>query len=203
MTPSHKIMIADGAPKALFLTPEARKKAWQGVALRSVPFAQIKVTRDESPETAAFRAQVEEERRLKSLAQIGKMKARFKAKANPVDYSKTRWDPRRSKFVPDTGSKPNVSTPDQGLPRPEHASKQVKPAAKVPAPAAPNVARTYVDATGNWSRITKDTAEAIAKLNGVWKPDYEKLRGTGRIVMTVGNVLKGHAKRGEAVKWPK
>ncbi len=190
MTPKQ-IMIKDGAPKALFLTPEARRKAWNGVVLRSVPFAQIKVTRDESPETQAFRAQVEEERRLKSLAQIGKMKARFKAKANPVDYSKMRWDPRRNKFVPDTGHEP------VNQPAPETTSAPYKPVALPNRKAANSGA-----GTDDWSRITKNTAEAVARLNSVWKPDYEKLRGTGRIVMTTKNLLRGIAKRGGTVKWP-
>lgn len=195
MTPKQ-IMISDGAPKALFLTPEQRKKAWAGVVIRSVPFAQIKATRDESEETKIFRAQVEEERRQKSLAQIGKMKARFAAKANPVDYSKMRWDPRKSKFVPDTGHKPApMAVP---VPTPEPYAKDWK------RPAAPKFKFPPKPADGHdWSLITKGTAEAIAKLNGVWKPDYEKLRGTGRIVMTVGNVLKGLVKRGGTVKWPK
>lgn len=189
MTPSHKIMISDGAPKALFLTPEARKKAWRGVAIRSVPFAQIATTRNESEETKAFRAQVEEARRQKSLAQIGKMKARFATKT--IDYSKVRWDPRKSKFVPDTGTKP-VAVP---VPTPEpYAKDWVRPAApkfKFPPRATDG---------HDWSRVTGTNARDLLMLNRVWHEKHDKLKG-GLLVMTTRNLLKGLVKKGGEVRW--
>lgn len=178
---ARQLMIADGAPRALFLTPDQRAKAWAGRALTPAPLF-VSVPKSETPETAAFRAQEEERRRLKSLAGISRMKARFVTKA--IDYSKMRWDPRRGKFVPDIGSKPKLEP---------HVTALIETIKQ----------RYYVTDTGaiDWSCLTKDNAEAVAKLNGVWKDSYEKLRGTGRIVMTVGNMLKGIAKRGGEVKW--
>jgi len=202
MTPKQ-LMVADGAPKALFLTPEQRNKAWQGVPLRTPVFAQIE-KRDEDEATKAFRAQMEEERRQKSLAGIQRMKNRFAAKA--IDYSKMRWDARRNKFVPidvgTPGSVPAVKTS-----RPDSAVARVRETTPAGTdnwiyPAAPKFKFPPKATDGHdWSRITKDTAEKIAKLNSAWKPEYEKLRGTGRIVMTIGNILKGRVKRGETIKW--
>ncbi len=120
----------------------------------------------------SFAEVIEGERLMKSRAKITKMKQRFETKA--IDFTKVRWDARRNKFVP------------------------LEPAVVV-AKTAPKIMAADV-ATG-LQKITKANAEAIAKLNGVWKPEYEKLRGTGRIVMTVGNVLKGLVKRGGSVKW--
>lgn len=184
MTPKQ-LMIADGAPKALFMTAEQRRKAWNGVAVRAMPLFQA-TPKNETPETVAFRAAEDERRRLKSLAGIQRMKNRFAAKA--IDYSKMRWDARRNKFVPLTGDKPvTQSAPGPAATPYKPASSPDRKAAKAGADTGP--------------RVTKDNAETVAKLNGVWKPEYEKLRGTGRIVMTVGNVLKGLAKRGGTVKW--
>lgn len=177
---AKQIMIKDGAPRALFLTPEARREAWQGRTLTIVSFIEPR-TRDEDEATAAFRAQVEAERRQKSLAGIQRMKNRFASKA--IDYSKMRWDARRNKFMP-----MEVGT--------------TKSAPAVKAPSRDSAVSSRVETTpAGVDRITKDNAEAIAKLNGVWKDSYEKLRGTGRIVMTVKNVLKGITRKGGVVKW--
>lgn len=184
MNKSQQIMVAEGLPRACILTDAQRAKAWQGVKLQAIPLFRL-TPKDESPETKAFRAQVEAERRQKSLAQIAKMKTRFAAKA--IDYTKMRWDARRNKFVPiEPGTTKSV------------------PAVKAPSGDSAVKARRETTPAGtdiDWSRITTETAEALARLNGVWKDSYEKLRGTGRIVMTVSNVLKGKVKRGEAVKW--
>lgn len=181
MTPSQKIMIADGVPRALFLTPEARRKAWLGVTVRTPVFAETWLTRNEDADTTAFRAQEDERRRQKSLAQIGRMKARLAAKASKIDYDTMRWDPRRSKFVPDNGTK-------------------LAPVLSCSVPSGRSEPAVMPVCTGAGT-LTKDNAEAVARLNGVWKDSYDKLRGTGRIVMTVGNVLKGLVKRGGTVKW--
>lgn len=196
---AKQIMIKDGAPRALFLTPEARRKAWQGRTLTTIPFIEVR-KRDEDETTAAFRIQFEAERRQKSLAGIAKMKNRFAAKAAAkVDYSKMRWDARRNKFVPmEVGTMGNVvdnrsdgRKPDKSPPRTAVAGT----------PAQREVKGSPQGLADGSHQITKDNAEAIAKLNGVWKDSYEKLRGTGRIVMTVGNVLKGITRKGGVVKW--
>lgn len=195
MTPKQQ-MIADGAPRALFLSQEARRKAWIGRPVTTVAF--VKLQRDESAEAKAMREKLKAEEITALKNRLARSKLRKETKA--IDYSKMRWDSRRNKFVPLTGDKPNVSAPDQGVSRSGDRPAQTKP---TPAAGRRAVAKA-VDAPGqgsDWPRISKDTAEALAKLNGVWKPEYEKLRGTGRIVMTVGNVLKGLVKRGGTVKW--
>lgn len=105
------------------------------------------------------------------------MKLRMASKA--IDFKKVRWDARRNKFVPLEGG-------------------TTKSAPVAPSVSAQPVNRGCAAGAGT---LTKDNAEAVARLNGVWKPEYEKLRGTGRIVMTVGNVLKGLVKKGGEVKW--
>lgn len=177
----QRLMRDDGLPAKLFLTDEQRAKAWAGRTLTVVPFIATAKTRDESPETAAFRAQVEEQRRLKSLAGITRMKTRFASKA--IDYTKMCWDARRAKFVP----------VEPGTTKPAPVVKAPRRDSAVP----PKVEITPIGA----ATLSKDNAEAVARLNGVWKDSYEKLRGTGRIVMTVSNVLKGLVKRGGTVKW--
>ena len=143
-----------------------------------VPVEQIVAQREQIQN---FAARSEEERLAHSRAQIARMKQRFESKK--IDFSKMRWDARRARFVPvDVTSAPVVRAPPNTAERlPE----------REPAEAGAE----------DWSRVTKDTAEHIARLNGIWRDSYEKLRGTGRIVMTVCNVLKGKAKRGEEIKW--
>lgn len=199
LLPHQQMMVDDGYPPLLFRTEEQIKAWWEAHPPVSIPFAQIKTTRNEDEATTAFRAQEDERKRLKSLAQIGKMKARFVAKANPIDYNKMRWDPRKGKFVEDTIIRNATDNRSAGVERKLTPTKSPLRTA-VAKDALPRAEITPADGS---HQITKDNAEAIAKLNGIWKPDYEKLRGTGRVVMTVGNVLKGLVKRGGEVKWPK
>lgn len=179
LKPYQQMLVDDGLPLACIATPQTMARArkyWDAHPPVSVPFAQIGRTRDESPETKAFRAQEEERKRLKSLAGIARMKTRFASKA--IDYSKFRWDARRNKFVP------------------------IEPGTTKSAPAVNNIDKPRRESTfAGTVTLTKNNAEAVAKLNSAWKPEYEKLRGTGRIVMTIGNILRGKIKRGEIVKW--
>lgn len=215
---SKQLMLRDGAPAALFLTPAQRTKAWQGVLLRAMPLFEINKTRDESPETAAFREQEEERRRLKSLEGIARMKLRMASKA--IDFSKVRWDARRNKFVPLEGqmskSEPlGLLNIKRGLATVNRAVEDMKrkPMPLEGAPTEPalfrpsdlhGAAKRRVDAalvaTEDWSRVNKDTAATLAKLNGVWDDKYAKLSG-GLLVMTVTNRLKGLVKKGGEVKW--
>lgn len=195
LTPSQKLMVADGFPKSLFLTPAQRAQAWADNPPHSTPLIEFNKPRNTDDEaTAAFRAQEEERRKAQSRAKIDRMKARFTSRA--IDHSKMRWDPRRAKFVEDV----YVSAPDQGVSRPPNLSIQGKSAAKVPSsPARPSVAQSSVSDV-QWSRVNKDTARHLAELNGVWDDKYLKLSG-GLLVMTVANRLKGLVKKGEDVRW--
>lgn len=207
LTPGQRQMVDDGLPIQCIATPETvarEREYWAKNPPVSIPFAQVNVTRNESPETKAFRAQEDERKRLKSLAGIARMKTRFASRA--IDYSKMRWDARHNKFV-EIALMPNNDR-DRGVYfRPPHPSEKVSFAPETKSKKRhPNLPSTHPANRGKvidpqWSRLTKDNAEAVAKLNGVWKDDYEKLRGTGRIVMTVGNLLRGIAKRGGMVKW--
>lgn len=190
LSPGQKLMVQDGFPAVLFATPAQRAADW--VKNPPKPLPRIEFNRQRTPDdeaTAAFRAQEEERRRAQSRAKIERMKLRMASKE--IDHSKMRWDARRAKFVP-------------------IGPWAVKPASlpaavRVPVGSTPRVAASapirQSAGSEDWSRVNKDNAEAIAKLNGVWKDSYEKLRGTGRIVMTVCNVLKGKVKRGEGVIW--
>lgn len=187
LSPGQRAMVDDGCPIACMPTPkeQAAYKAWCATNPPTViPAFRLEV-RDETAETAAFRAAEEERRRQKSLAGIARMKNRFATKA--IDHSKMRWDQRRNKFVEDVARSP--------APAPKSAS-DIRPSA--PATKGPTGPAAKPAGAGT---LTKDNAETLAKLNGVWKDSYEKLRGTGRIVMTVKNVLNGITKRGGTVKW--
>lgn len=185
LTPSQKLMVADGFPKSLFLTPAQRAQAWADNPPHSTPLIEFNKPRNTDDEaTAAFRAQEEERRRAQSRAKIDRMKARFTSRA--IDHSKMRWDPRRAKFVEDRMFYTPKSTP--AVKAPSHnsavtAGREITPAG--------------VD---NWSRVNKDTARHLAELNGVWDDKYLKLSG-GLLVMTVANRLKGLVKKGEDVRW--
>lgn len=214
-----QLMVRDGAPAALFLTPAQRAKAWQGVTLRSIPLFQA-APKDESPETKAFRAQEEERRRLKSLEGIARMKLRMASKA--IDFNKVRWDARRNKFVPledgTTEFAPTVKVLSSGsaagardettpvganIPtRQQLAIQQTmnKIHADRRAATAVKIAKRQLGADPIWSRVNKDTARDLAQLNGVWDDKYAKLSG-GLLVMTVTNRLKGLVKKGGEVKW--
>lgn len=188
-----QLMLRDGAPAALFMTPAARARVWLGRPLTTIPLFQV-APKDESAETKAFRAQEEERRRLKSLASIGKMKTRMATKA--IDFSKVRWDARRNKFVPlESAAVVSVQEPDMRISRPtKHANWDARAARDKRVDA-----KATASAEG-WDRVNKDTAERLAKLNGVWDDKYAKLSG-GLLVMTVTNRLKGLVKKGGEVKW--
>lgn len=191
LKPYQQMLVDDGLPLACIATPQTMARArkyWDAHPPISIPFAQIDRTRDESPETKAFRAQEEERKRLKSLAGIARMKTRFASKA--IDYTKMRWDARRNKFVPIEPGTPKLGSS-------ERLGPQYDGTRSINSSSMPD-GRRHDDRP---HQLTKDNAEAVAKLNGVWKDSYEKLRGTGRIVMTVGNTLKGITKRGGMVKW--
>lgn len=184
LTRAQKMMVEDGFPKELFRTPAQRHAYWEANPPRAMPLFEINKTRDESPETAAFRVQEEERRRLKSLAGIQRMKTRFETKK--VDFSKVRWDARRNKFVPLEGAPVNTILTKADVPALER-----KVAAR---------ALQLELADHDWFRVNKDTARDLAQLNGVWDDKYAKLSG-GLLVMTVTNRLKGLVKKGGEVKW--
>ncbi len=143
-----------------------------------------------------FRAQEDERRRLKSLQQISKMKARMMTKK--IDHDLMRWDPRTCRFVEDTGAKVK-SIPAEPMPD-SSSTHTIKASELRKRSAAPKPVKTKPVVEGEWSRANKDTARTLAELNGVWKPEYEKLGG-GLLVMTVTNRLKGLVKKGGVVKW--
>lgn len=184
---SKQLMVADGAPKALFMTPEQRRKAWAGRPLTVPVFVQLQ--RDESEEVKAMRERLKAEATIALKNRIARAEAR-KANAK-IDYSKMRWDARRNRFVP--------LEPWATKPAPSGTTESA-PAVKAPRRDSAVKARGETTPAGA-DIVTKDNAEAVARLNNVWKPEYEKLRGTGRIVMTVGNLLRGIVKRGGTVKW--
>jgi hypothetical protein len=172
VTPAQQLMVQDGLPAVLLLTSEQRAEAWRLNPPRAMPLFQA-IPRNEDAATSAFRAQVEAERRQKSLNQIAKMKNRFAQKA--VDHSKMRWDPRAAKFVPDhipvLAAEPQISPT-------VHGGKAVGRTAGL------------ILATGATTPVTKNNARALAEAAGVWKPEYEKLTG-GLLCMTVKNRLRG------------
>lgn len=61
-------------------------------------------------------------------------------------------------------------------------------------PAAPD------DVAARTAGLDRKALLALAKANGFYKPSYDAL-DNGRVTMTVRNVLRGKAKRGEQVKW--
>lgn len=194
-----QLMLRDGAPAALFMTAAQRAKAWAGRPLTTIPLF-IAAPRDESDETKAFRAQEEERRRLKSLHQIDRMKARMATKK--IDFSKVRWDARTAKFVPLEGDMPKPLTEAQSYIMKMHQPEQ--PRLKLEK-RHPNLPSTHPANRGKtidpiWSRVNKDTAAPLARLNGVWDDKYAKLSG-GLLVMTVTNRLKGLVKKGGEVRW--
>ncbi len=200
MTPKQ-MMLKDGAPAALFMTPTQRAKAWSGRPLTTVPLFQA-VPKNEDVATKAFRAQEDERRRLKSLQQIGKMKARMMTKK--IDHDLMRWDPRTCRFVEDTGAKaePTIDHDrDRGvvhLPRHPKEKQSFAEPRKVL-----KRTQTAIDKaidTLYWARVKSHNARQLAELNGVWEQKYEKLSG-GLLVMTVTNRLKGLVSKGGEVKW--
>lgn len=168
-------------PDYLVLSPEERAASWEGIALTSMKFLPDSTVRSTDPGAEQFARQLEEDRRLKSLARIHKMKSRKTVKS--IDYSKMRWDPRKCKFVEDS----SYSAP---------VAQRLEPAAHNRSVVGSNPAGGT-----DWSRVTKDNVEAVARLNGVWNDKYAGLTN-GLRVMNVVNRLKGLIKRGGIVIWP-
>lgn len=203
----RQLMVHDGAPPALFLTPAVRAEAWVGRPLTTIPLFQA-APKDESAETKAFRVQEEERRRLKSLEGIARMKLRMATKA--IDFSKVRWDARRNKFVPLEGNvmpksePPGLLSIKRGLATVNRAVEEMALQQR-----CTQQTRDKIDADRHakakpvdpiWFRVNKDTARRLAELNGVWDDKYAKLSG-GLLVMTVTNRMKGLVKKGIEIKW--
>lgn len=189
---AQTMMVDDGFPKELFRTPAQRHDYWEAHPPRAMPLFELNKARDESPETAAFRAQEEERRRLKSLEGIARMKARMATKA--IGFSKVRWDARRNKFVPLAGGT------TKSAPTALSMSAQPVNRGRVVEAGTPGKATVNRVTDPIWFRVNKGTAAALAKLNGVWDDKYAKLSG-GLLVMSVTNRLKGLIKKGGEVKW--
>lgn len=193
MTPMQKLMVKDGLPKSLLLSVDERRAAWEANPPRPMPLYDPK-PRTSDAETLRVAAELEEQRKAHARAKIERMKLKFASKA--IDHSKMRWDQRLGKFVEDHHVP--VLTSNKGVTRGCPAKKDQS--ASQANTAGPARSETRTQGAGD-KVVTKDNAEQIAKLNGVWKDSYAALRGTGRIVMTVGNVLKGIVKKGGEIKW--
>lgn len=199
---AQKMMVEDGFPKELFRTAAQRHAYWEANPPRAMPLFEINKTRDESPETTAFRTQEEERRRLKSLQSISRMKARMETKK--IDFSKVRWDAIKCKFVPLEGQAPKLGggqetdrTQEARTAMSDHRMPTQNSGTAREAPMKRDrVAPPRQDPI--WFRVNKDTAATLARLNGVWDARYEKLSG-GLLVMTITNRLKGLVKKGGEV----
>lgn len=168
-------------PSFLRIPQQQRNAEWVKNPPRPAPAFVPVAIKSEDPATEQFRLELEEQKRIKSLARIAKMKQRKESK----DRTGMRWNLRRCRWEPDPFYVPQPSKPS-ALVRPVRISK---PSAKVPA-----------GDSNDWSRVTKATAEMLARSNGVWDDKYAKLKD-GLLVMTVTNRLKGLVKRGGSVKW--
>lgn len=180
-------------PDFLRIPADERAAAWAASPPIPMPFIQSERRRSLEPDAAAFLVQEEERRRLKSLAKISKMKAKMETKKLNVDVM--RWDARKGRFVEDPlrylanhGGKATKVETRRDLQHQLHRATVRKQQADKAA------------VTEYWSRVNKDTARALAELNGVWADKYEKLKD-GLLVMTVTNRLKGIEKKGGTVKW--
>lgn len=157
-------------PPFLRISQEDRRAAWVAKPPRPMPLFQDK-PRNEDQLTEQFRLQVEEEKRLASLNKIFKMKTRL---ATPKDLENYTWDSRRNQWV------------------------------KIPsgckAPVSVTTDSDTDDTPTGIEALNKDNARAVAELNGVWKPEYETLKG-GLLTMTVKNRLKRLVKDGRDIVW--
>lgn len=196
-----QIMMADGAPKGLFLTAAQRAKTWEGRSLTTVPM--FKVVRDDTPETAAFRVQAKADAIVALKNRLARSAARKQTKA--IDYSKMRWDAMRNKFVEIT-----VTNRDKMLvERLETKQSLTKADAKearalkfigIDLAKSPDQTVVGFKMPESWQRVDYANARRLAEINGVWDDKYLKLSG-GLLVMTVTNRLKGLVRKGGTVSW--
>jgi len=197
LTRPQRLMVEDGFPAELFRTVEQRRAYWDAHPPVAIPL--FKLQRDEDAETRAMRERLRQEEITALRSRLARSARRKAAKA--IDFSKMRWDSRRNRFVPDVMPGTTKSAPvrsayhniGERLPKREPA---------VTGAGTRTIINKLATAPGceDWSRVTKDTARALAELNGVWDDKYAKLSG-GLLVMTVTNRLKGLVRRGEAVRW--
>jgi hypothetical protein len=57
------------------------------------------------------------------------------------------------------------------------------------------------DLTARLAGMVRSQLLALAKVNGVYKPEYEALPNDGLVRMTTGNRLRAMVRRGETLKW--
>jgi hypothetical protein len=89
-------------PPFLIISPEeAQRRAdhWEMFPPKAMGFDMDKMKREESPETKAFRAQMEAEALAKRARMFDKLKR--KKEAQKIDRTGQRWDARKNKWVLD------------------------------------------------------------------------------------------------------
>lgn len=189
-------------PKSLRLSPEVRRAAWLAQPPRPMPIftAQPKTMEADAVQLVA---DIAEEKRRASLNRIGKMKA--KQSQGKVSAETHRWNAGRGCFEP-------LAPPEWKLQRgrDEHARfMEMHPDAKPLEEKSVymKLVATYTRVRVNFPKnanadfaVTKDNAERIAKLNGVWKDNYGALQA-GLMTMSVKNRLKRLVKEGHSIVW--
>lgn len=111
MTKAQQLMIKDGFPKGLFLTPEQRKAAWDANPPKPMPnFGVDKKTQD--PAALALLAELEEAKKSKTKNRIHKMLAK---KENRTGQ---RWDGRKGKWIDERNpTMISITTNTRGTPK--------------------------------------------------------------------------------------
>lgn len=122
-----------------------------------------------------------------------------KARGDTGSHKDMRWDPTRTRWVPDVVK--------------VHASAEAcrgdvvsgPTCGGAPPPAAPSTrsARSHSDDFASRMASYDDVAKLrkLGEANGVWDDKYLKLPNPGLIRMNVGNRLRAKVKRGETVQW--
>lgn len=151
-------------PKFLRIPQAQRAKAWAGRPLTTMPF--VKLQRDDNPDAVALRQQLKTDANTALLNRLARSKAR--KETAKIDYSAMRWDPRKGKFVPDTGNKVEptmtVTMVKEGTLPPRSDTAYWDKMGK----ACDRLGLNNSDGGlfNDWSRVNSTTARALAELNG-------------------------------------
>ena len=161
-------------PDFLIVTPEEaerRKESW----FRSPPkpFCFVPEQKKElDPEAVKILDEVREQKRIKAINRIAKMKSKQNAKG-------MKWDPKTAKFVPGCANKASANVVTGGARvASDDLGEQVS-------------SRFGADRVG---------LERFAKNNGVWEDKYGALNN-GLCRMTIVNRLRNLVKKGRQVNW--
>ena len=168
LTKAQQLMIDEGFPSQLLLTPTDRDAAWKD----KPPKPMGTFLDPKTEEQKEIRAKIKAEEQRIRIAKLLAGQERKKVKVTKADTRGMRWDSRHNKFVPDQPTKQAKMKDDPKIPQGEEAADQAtsgasdawnKQTAEQADPAKPVAATESEDTMATTKKKPAKAAKKVAK----------------------------------------